>query len=170
MKILLLHPSNTEEIPIGYPRTYAKQARSSLPPLWLLYLASALGSEGYEVNVVDMIASNIEINELPKILQHFHPDLIGVTAIIGLWPSVLKVFRVVKQYDISIITVVGGPNATQYPEETLSHPEIDYLIVGPGQLPLLRLCNQLNSGNSRENIENCYQQGIQGVSFSMRLL
>jgi radical SAM superfamily enzyme YgiQ (UPF0313 family) len=158
MRILLIQPPGNQEIPIGYKRNYSEKARSPLPPLGLLYLAGHL-KKNHEVKVLDMAVSGQGIPELPSIINSFQPDLVGVTAVIGLWPAVVDIFNLVKKINPSIYTVVGGPNATQYPEETLAIRSIDFLITGIGQFPLMRLCNQLEQGQSGEGIENCYVQG-----------
>jgi radical SAM superfamily enzyme YgiQ (UPF0313 family) len=158
MKILLIQPPNTQEAMTGlYPRDYAKKARSVLPPLGLLSLAGFL-KKRHEVYVIDMILSGQNDLDLPDLLNTIKPDIVGVTAIIGLWPSALNILRKIKSYAPSIRTVVGGPNATYYPQETLSHKEIDYLIVGSGQKPLMALCDQLETGKMGTGIENCYVQ------------
>ncbi len=105
-----------------------------------------------------MIVSGQTDQDLPGLLKTIKPDMVGVTAIIGLWSSALKIVRKVKSYDPSIHTVVGGPNVTYYPQETFSHKEIDYIIVGNGQKPLMDLCDQLENGKIGEGIENCYVQ------------
>lgn len=158
MKVLLIQPPCIREIPIGYKRNYSEKARSPLPPLGLLYLAGHL-KKHHDVKVLDMTLSGQDICELPSIINDFQPDLVGVPAVIGLWPTVIDIFNLIKEVDSSIYTVVGGPNATQYPEETLSFKSIDFLIVGLGQLPIMKLCNQLEKGQPGEGIENCYVQG-----------
>lgn len=168
MRILLIQPPNQTEIMTGdvYPEGYAKKARSVLPPLGLLYLASYL-KEKHEVVVLDMILTEQNINDIPTILKTIKPDMVGVTAIIGLWSSALKIFKAIKNIDPSIVTVVGGPNATYFPEETFCHKEIDYMIIGNGQLPLLNLCNQLDNGKVDKDIDNCFMQGRNYTSFGV---
>jgi radical SAM superfamily enzyme YgiQ (UPF0313 family) len=143
-------------------RNYSQKARSPLPPLGLLYLAGHI-KKHHTVKTIDMALSGQDIDELPSILESFQPDLVGVPAVIGLWPTVIDIFNLVKKVNPSIYTVVGGPNATQYPEETLSLQVIDFLITGIGQLPLMKLCDQLERGQTGEGIENCY---VQGKSYS----
>jgi anaerobic magnesium-protoporphyrin IX monomethyl ester cyclase len=160
MKILLIQPPNKEETMTGlYPKGYAGKARSIFPPLGLLSLASYL-KERHDVVVLDMILLNQTVDDLARVLKDIKPDMVGVTAIIGLWSSVLKIFKKIKELDPSIYTVIGGPNATYFPEETFCHKEIDYLIVGNGQKPLMELCNRLEQGRPQEGIENCFKQGL----------
>lgn len=143
---------------MAYPPGYSNKARSPLPPLGLLYLAGAL-KQRCEVSVVDMVLSGQTENDLIAILDKYRPELVGITSVYGLWPSVVEMFRLVKRYNPAIRTVVGGPNPTQYPAETLSFSEIDYLITGIGQRPLMLLCEALEQGRSGDGIENCYVQG-----------
>ncbi len=156
MEILLIQPPNIQESMTGlYPRGYAKKARSIFPPLGLLSLASFL-KERHDVHVLDMILSDQSEHDLPELLKEIKPDIVGVTIVIGLWPSALRIFRKVKSIDSSIVTVAGGPNVTYYTQETYSHKEIDYLIVGNGQKPLMELCDQLENGKNGEEIVNCF--------------
>ena len=167
MKVLLIHPPNDEEAMLGiYPDDYAKKARSVFPPLGLLYLASFLRKR-HDVVVLDMILTGQTIDDLPEIIETVKPNMVGVTTVIGLWPSALKIFRKIKILDSSIHTVAGGPNVTYYPEETFCHKEIDYLIVGNGQKPLLELCDRLERGETGKGIENCFVQGVNYPHFDV---
>jgi len=167
MKILLIQPPNqTESMTELYPEGYAKKARSIMPPLGLLYLASYLKTK-HEVIVQDMILNNQGITDIGKMLNEIKPDVVGITSIIGLWPSVLKLLKEIKKIDSSITTIVGGPNATYFPEETLSHKEIDYMIIGNGQLPLMQLCDKLQKKEKGYEIVNCFIQGNEYSNFTV---
>lgn len=157
MKVLLIQPPHDKAIPLGCKRNYSEEARSPLPPLGLLYLAGHL-KKNHDVKVLDMALPNRYFEQMLSMIDIFQPDLVGVPVLIGLWPTVIKILNLVKEEYPFIRTVVGGPNATQYSEETLSFKNIDFLITGLGQLPLMELCNQLEKGQSGEGIENCYVQ------------
>jgi anaerobic magnesium-protoporphyrin IX monomethyl ester cyclase len=160
MRLLLIQPPDIGFDVSGlYPKGYSKQARSILPPLGLLSLAAYL-KERHVVYVLDMPILGQTVDDIPEALEKLRPDVVGITAVIDLWPSVLDTVREVKDYNPSIRTVIGGANATAYPEETLCHPEVDYVIVGNGQKPLMNLCNVLEVGWSGRRIENCYVQGV----------
>lgn len=166
MKILLIQAPNDEAVTTSiYPRAHSKQARSVMPPLGLLSLASHL-KRRHDVYVVDMMLSGETHDDLPGLLNALQPDIVGATAVMLLWPSILKLFRAVKEWDCSVHTVVGGPNATFYPAETLQHEDIDFLIVGNGEKPLMSLCDCLAAGGNGDGIENCYVQGKSYEQFS----
>jgi len=157
MKVLLIQPPNDKAIPLGCKRDYSEEARSPLPPLGLLYLVGHL-KKNHDVKVLDMALPNGYFEKMLSTIDIFKPDIIGVPTLIGLWPTVIKILNLVKDEYPFIRTVVGGPNATQYPEETLTCKNIDFLITGLGQSPLMELCNQLEKGQSGKGIENCYVQ------------
>lgn len=158
MKVLLIQPPYDKAIALGCKRNYSEEARSPLPPLGLLYLAGHL-KKNHDVKVLDMALPNRYFEQMMSMIDIFRPDLVGVPTLIGLWPTIIKLLNLVKDEYPFIRTVVGGPNATQYPEETLTFKNIDFLITGLGQFPLMELCNQLEKGQSGEGIENCYVQG-----------
>jgi len=167
VKVLLIQPPNDKAIPLGCKRGYSEEARSPLPPLGLLYLAGHL-KKNHDVKVLDMALPGRYLEGMLTMVDIFQPDIVGVPALIGLWPTVVKVFNLVKDEYPFIRTVVGGPNATQYPEETLSHKNIDFLITGLGQFPLMELCNKLESEGSGEGIRNCYVQGKKCDTYSTK--
>lgn len=163
MKVLLIQPPNQQEsITELYPKDYASKARSVFPPLGLLSLASYL-KKRHDVLVIDIILTCQTISDLPEILKDIKPDMVGVTAIIGLWSSALNIFKIITKLNPSIHTVAGGPTTTFFTEETFCHKEIDYVIVGNGQKPLMKLCDMLEKGKTGEEIENCF---VQGTSYS----
>ena len=160
MKVLLIQPPNDKAIALGCKRGYSEEARSPLPPLGLLYLAGHL-KKNHDVKVLDMTLPNQKLSDAIR----SGPDIVGIPSLIGLWPTVIDIFNLVKHINPFIRTVVGGPNATQYPEETLSFKGIDFLITGLGQMPLMELCNRLEKGQSGEGVENCYVQGKEYTAY-----
>lgn len=164
MRILLINPNEINEI----KATKSANARNNLAPLGLLYLASHLKSN-YDVKVLDMALLNQTTNKLPLIIGQYKPDVIGITAVITLWGVVLDLIRTVKQCAPDVKIVVGGPNVSKYPEETLSHKEVDYIIVGGGQKPMLELCEKLEKHENTSEIENCYVQGQKYRRFKINI-
>ncbi|MHC4625751.1 MAG: B12-binding domain-containing radical SAM protein [Planctomycetota bacterium] len=161
MRVLLLNPPEVDEI----KATKSAHARNNLVTLGLLYLASHLRSD-HDVKVVDMSLLEQTASELPGIMDGFKPDIIGITSVITLWGTVLDLVHTAKRHAPDVVTVVGGANVSKYPAETLSHKDIDYIVVGIGQKPMLELCNRLEKRERDFDIENCYGQGRDYPSFT----
>ncbi|MCM8775861.1 MAG: B12-binding domain-containing radical SAM protein [Candidatus Omnitrophica bacterium] len=106
-----------------------------IPPLSLLSVASILEKEGVRVQIVDMDAEKLSYRDTLDRLAGFSPDLLGFTLSTYSFHPILKWIKKFKE-DTSLPIIVGGAHAALYPVETLSHPEIDYLIVGEAEIPL----------------------------------
>jgi anaerobic magnesium-protoporphyrin IX monomethyl ester cyclase len=157
MNVLLLHPPDTHEVTPGRPDDYGKQARSYLPPLGLLYVASHI-EKRHNTKVVDMCASRLTAGDVESVIGASNPGLIGIGCVITQWPSVLKLAERIRQSRPDIPIVVGGPNPTLYPKETLASEAIDFVICGHGQAPLMELCDCLEQDKSTEGIKGCYSR------------
>lgn len=155
MKILLLNPPAEKEFALFTLDDYNSKARSNNPPLGLMYLHSYLKSL-HDVVIVDMNAENLGIVDIKHILNQHNPDIIGITVVISKWLTVRALAYEIKKINPYIPIVCGGINPSLYPLETLEYPEIDFVIVGFGQVPMMKLCNQLEDGKYSNNIENCY--------------
>lgn len=112
-------------------------------PLGILYLAACLRDAGHEVRVVDMTPMNIDIQGLIKQLLEFKPEILGVSCMITTSRNACEIAKAVKKSCPEIITVVGGPNATVWPEHFVTSGNFDYAFVGEGELYFTLFCNQL---------------------------
>jgi radical SAM superfamily enzyme YgiQ (UPF0313 family) len=71
------------------------------------------------------------------------PDLVGISSLFSPYArEVIKTAQAIKaRMDVPI--VLGGSHVSAMPEEMLSHPEVDYIIRGEGEKPLVELIRQL---------------------------
>ncbi len=119
-------------------------------PLGLVCVASYLEKIGYSVRILDSYAENLGI--LSTIDRIFSTDTIP--RIIGLNSSspnihiVHKIAAYLKRIREDITVVCGGPHASLATEHTLSNGNIDYAIVGEGEIPFFNLVKALFNGES----------------------
>jgi radical SAM superfamily enzyme YgiQ (UPF0313 family) len=109
-----------------------------IPPLSLLSVAAILEKEGVSVQLLDMDAQNLTYEQTLKELRQFSPDLLGFTLSTSSFHPILAWIKKFKD-DLNTPVIVGGAHIASYPEETLTHPEIDYLIIGEAEIPLPEL-------------------------------
>lgn len=103
----------------------------------LLTLASFVRGNGitpYYTSVNDVTQKELD-NQILKV------DAVGITAnVTGFFPQVAKIAKRVKKIKKTVLTIVGGYHVTYQDVETLKdHPEIDVVIRGEGEIPLLEL-------------------------------
>jgi radical SAM superfamily enzyme YgiQ (UPF0313 family) len=120
----------------------------------LLYLASYLRRNGIEAYCQwNDPWGNKQIlpEKLEELFNKVKPDIVGVS--MKWFPHiarVLEICKTMKALSGTIKVVVGGDTATYYWEEIIQSEFIDYIILGDGELPLLKLCQ----ARSEEEIPN----------------
>jgi len=139
MKILLINPPRSPQNQIleSAPEEAKPFIHRKLigPPLGLLTIAAA--TKDHDVRIFDMKGEydlDPATPPLPdltlQLLREHNPDIVGITVITSEFNFSIEIFRTVKQYDPSILTVAGGLHTTLCPED-FTDRAID--IVCPGQ-------------------------------------
>lgn len=134
MKISLIFTPNKLN-PNFSELSFREDSVGYIPPLSLLSVAAILEKEGVTVQLLDMEAENLTYPQTLEKIKKFSPDLMGFTLSTSSFHPILNWIKKFKQ-DLRLPVIVGGVHVASYPEETLSHPEIDYLIVGEAEIPL----------------------------------
>ncbi len=116
----------------------------STPPLGVYWLAGVLHANGYQADVMDLIASGeIDIQQIKaKVGQ---ADLVGISANSLNWPTARKITEIIKLEFPDLPVVLGGIHPGGYPEHVLARCSADYIIQGEGEQPLLGLVKALST-------------------------
>ncbi|UCB43222.1 MAG: cobalamin-dependent protein [Dehalococcoidales bacterium] len=124
-----------------------------LPPLSLAYLAAALESNGFEVQILDFLVTRYRPEKVRQKLEEYRPNLVGVTCVTLNYHLAAEMLEVVKTVDPAIVTVIGGPHASFTPRETLLEaPWIDVVVMGEGDTTFVELVKAVDGGGSLETI------------------
>lgn len=119
----------------------------------ILYLASYLRRNGIEAYCQwnDTTGTYEELKEnIGELLRTIKPKLVGVS--MKWFPHIarsLEICKIVKEYDPGISVVIGGNTASYYWRDLTGNKLVDYIILGDGELPLLKICQKA------EYIPNC---------------
>ena len=163
MKVLLIQP------PFTILKTETKKCH---PPLGLAYLAAAL-KDNFEVKVLDAVAEGylrneylskeyfrygLSFEEIEKRILEFSPHTVGVSCLFSSQiENVLKIFQIAKKVNNKIITVIGGAHPSAVPIEVLKDKNIDFIVIGEGEITLKKLLESIESKKDLSDIE--------GISF-----
>lgn len=134
-------------------------------PEGVVGLASYLKAHGVPVKIADMQQmlrcnkgdDNRTLDELWSICQSFKPEVIGFSFFTARFQYVSHIFKyLVERFGVENqkrpLLIAGGVHPTLLPENTLSYIPFDAVIIGEGELPLLRLLQ----GESMENIKGIF--------------
>ena len=161
MRLVFINPpmAVTEQI---YTKRVARQYTSSayvLPNTSIAYLAGHLLREGIEVEIIDAFALGLSLGETAERIREFAPFAIGYSLCTQNFLNSLSWINGLKEAT-GVTTIVGGLQMSVYPREVLSHPAIDYGVIGDGWETLPELLECLESGGDLAGVRGiCYRDG-----------
>jgi len=143
---------------------YYSISETPSPPLGLAYIAAALEREGIEVRILDLVVFPYSRQILESVLKNFAPNIVGTTSVTMTFDNAISVIRDVKSIDPSIITVMGGPHVTFCAKETMSlFPELDFVVLGEGEVTITELSSAVDKGMDISGIEGIVFRGKSGI-------
>lgn len=157
MKILLINPP-AENTLRGNNPSIIDEERGYNPPLGLLYLAGYLEKyTTHQIEVLDTQVEELSYEDLDRRIRNIKPDVVGITAMTFTLIDVIKTAKLVKNIAKDIKIILGGPHVYIYPTETISLPEIDFLVLGEGEITFEELLSNIH------NVERLKQ--VKGLVF-----
>ena len=138
--VLLVNPSldPVRERRPGYVFPYLESGHGWIPQ-FAVFLAPYLARQGFSVKVIDMeLYGSVEEDRL---LGQWLPQarMVGISAMTAQAPHALMLTREIKAACPQMPVVWGGIHASLFPDQTVAHPLVDYVVVGEGEEPLAAL-------------------------------
>lgn len=110
------------------------------PPLGLLYLISAMRKyfgDAVHIELIDMKAHYLDAEWLAPRLDELRPDIVGVSAMNYEAAQAHRIAEIVKQWNPSVLTMLGGAYALHQSREIFQRSSYDWIIEGPAERTLL---------------------------------
>jgi len=134
------------------------------------YLMSMLKANGHEIDLIFdpgfddnlfLKAPSLKwLNRHDALLERaraFNPDLVAIGALTNLWPFAQQMATRLKQ-SLGVPIIVGGHHAQALPDYVLSHPDVDYVCIGEGELALLELVTKMAAGEDTSNVAGIWSK------------
>jgi len=137
VRVLLVSPSTV--LYSSLVKTYATF------PNGILYIGAVLEKHGHEVQIYD---GNIDSRQ-PKDFIPFSPDIVGFSVLTG--PNIdAAIAQSIEFKNImpGVKVVWGNVHPSILPQQTLTEPYIDYVVIGAGEYTLLELVEYLEKGRT----------------------
>ncbi len=134
LRVLLINPPRFNEL-IGKNPAIVEKHRGFNPPLGLLQLASYVeNTTKHKVDLIDCQPVAWDYARLQRELMAREFDVVGITAMTFTLIDVILTCKVVRQVKPNAKIVLGGPHVHLYPDETITRPEVDFLMQGEGEI------------------------------------
>ncbi len=134
------------------------------------YLMSMLKANGHKIDLIFdpgfddnlfLKAPSLKwLNRHDALLERaraFNPDLVAIGALTNLWPFAEQMATRLKR-SLGVPIIVGGHHAQALPDYVLSHPDVDYVCTGEGELALLELATKMAAGEDTSNIAGIWSK------------
>jgi anaerobic magnesium-protoporphyrin IX monomethyl ester cyclase len=169
-RVLLIYPniqmSALAPQSIGYLSAVLKREGFSVDLFDSTFYANALTSDTNEEKVYLSIVRPFDwadrgikaktgnmLDDLQRMVDDYQPDLLAVSVVENTWFIADQMLRSLRQ---PVPTIVGGVFATFAPEIVVSHPRVDYVCRGEGEIPLVELCKAMCAGTSTTAIPSIW--------------
>ena len=131
-----------------------RDAESLMPPLGLMYLASYLRRrDDADVRIIDMTPSRIGYDNLGEEIRNFRPDWLGISALTFESLGLHRVAAIAKVIRPGLPVVAGGPHPSAYTNRVMEDGNIDFAVVGEGELTADDLNHALRTGGPVDAID-----------------
>jgi anaerobic magnesium-protoporphyrin IX monomethyl ester cyclase len=132
--------------------------------VWLnvgfVYIAGSLRAGGYEPLMYDAMSHQHGYDDIEKNIMDFQPDVVATTAFTAEIVDALRVLKLAKDINPSIVTVIGNVHPTFCYEEILRehHAYVDFIVRGEGEETMVVLLNAF--------FENGDLSKVKGIAYS----
>lgn len=110
-----------------------------VPQLGLGYLATSLRRHRFSVGLLDCVKEGYDHRRFIEEVKRLRPRIIGFQVFTMDLVSVKESIRLIKNYDTSIVTVVGGAHPSGLPVDTLEYlGKCDFAFCGEAERGLVK--------------------------------
>lgn len=149
------------------------------PPIGLGYISAVLKENGYGDVVIfdsmermwdaerDLVYDGHLIGsftDIERAIREHSPDILGVQSNFTCqYKNVLKTVEVAKSVNPAIVTVIGGHHASVSQNQLMQDANVDFVIAGDGEYPMVDLLKALESGKGLETVPSLSYRNGNGV-------
>jgi radical SAM superfamily enzyme YgiQ (UPF0313 family) len=152
MKVLLINP----------PYTSSKYKFIGLvaPPLGIAYIGAVLENGGFEVEIIDGAALELDWKALEAEIKRAAPRVIAITALTPTIDQGLETAKLAKKVCPDSTIVMGGYHPSFNHTEILEKDFVDVVVIGEGEYTMLELVETLESGGDLKQVKGIAYQNV----------
>ncbi len=134
-----------------YPKFYKVDFDAKSFPLGLMAIGTLIKKQGYDVELIDFLVED----DPQKILKAALDETVLCVGISAMTPQIanaLEIGQFVRDYNKNIPIVWGGIHSTLFPDQTIEHDLVDYIVKGEGEISFPKLLKFFNKENDLDNV------------------
>lgn len=155
MKVVLVFPPFLSNIAWGSLDQFKEIDVGAYPPLGLIYIATYLKKySDIDVEIIDAECEKLGYVEVADEVNNRVPDIIGIYASSFTIKDTYQVLWHIRKNNKKAKIVLGGPHIEIFPEESLQFPEVDYVVMGEGEVSFLELVHAIKNNEDVGRIKS----------------
>jgi radical SAM superfamily enzyme YgiQ (UPF0313 family) len=169
MKVCLINAPWEEDKKWGiragcrFPNLMLKRHNAYLPyPFLLAYTASFLESKGLDVLMIDGVAERCDLASFMNRVHAFAPDMVIAESSTPSLRFDLARMQEIKTANPGVFIVLYGPHMSVRPQDGLTTPAVDYVIVGEPEHTTYELIRALTNGGNLAEIDGLVYREANG--------
>lgn len=142
--------------------------RTTLEEVWpsvehslgLMYLSSSLRQQfgdQVEVKIHTLVSKpklrDHEATSMRAVLDEWRPEVVGIRSLSIGEDSLYALIETVREWSEDCLVIVGGPHATDQPEEVLQTSAVDCVVIGEGERTLCELMERYSRGQPYHDVD-----------------
>jgi len=101
--------------------------------------------------------------KLKDVVRESNPTAVGIAYLSPLKPVVERIAGLIKEVNPDIKIIVGASHPTLCPDEVMRNQDIDFIVRGEGEIPLLSLVKEIKKDTPRwENVPGIHYRDSNG--------
>lgn len=153
MKTLLIQPPGFNAVYCESPERFHGEA-GFYPPLGLMYIAAYLEKiSSHKPEILDAMVEKMNYEDIALRIRESAPDVVGISTTTFNLIDAYRTAQVAKKALPGTLVVMGGPHISIYPDETLSFPEVDIVVMGEGELAMKELLDGIEKRGALDDIK-----------------
>ncbi len=127
-------------------------------------------SKGYEsIELIDLRKLK-GWDHFKEVIQEKNVDVAGLTMMSCDFNNVNRAASIIKEVNKKTIVVVGGVHPTVATKEVAANKDIDYIVVGEGEISFVNLLNDIQNNKKSERILSGIKPDLNALPFEDREL
>ncbi len=140
----------TADLLIDPPKiNYLKDPLAMMIPGGLRISAAEMATRHQEIARVVNEPDHLIWQKISEVIRAAKPRVVGISYLTPMGGIVKKVAAIVKALNPETVVVVGSYHPTFCAKEILRNPDIDFAVVGEGEVPFLQLVKEIKSDRPR---------------------
>ena len=125
-----------------------------MPPMGLMYLASSLRKVGdFDIKIIDMEPAKMAYENIGKEIRDYQPSWLGISALTNESNGLHKLAAIAKEVNPDLPVVVGGPHPSAYTEQVMNDQNINYAVLGEGEITVVELDRAIRTQSAVDSID-----------------